>query len=82
MVMPVRSERGTGNYSKQQCDKDPLLHGTNLARELPVCLKSPALMHHKINAFVPHLQIARSVNCREDDQFFPFARDQPPTLLF
>jgi hypothetical protein len=34
MVMPVRSERGTGNYSKQQGDKNPLLHGTNLAREL------------------------------------------------
>lgn len=30
-VMPVRSERGTGDYSKQQCNKDPLLHGMNLA---------------------------------------------------
>ncbi|HEX4284326.1 MAG TPA: hypothetical protein VHZ28_04495 [Terracidiphilus sp.] len=27
MVMPVRSERGTGNYSEEQGDKDPLLHG-------------------------------------------------------
>jgi hypothetical protein len=31
MVMPVRSERGTGSYKQQQGSKDPLLHGTNLA---------------------------------------------------
>lgn len=35
MVVPVRSERGTGHYSKQQCNKDPFLHGTTLARDLP-----------------------------------------------
>lgn len=31
MVMPVRSERGTGSHKQQQGSKDPLLHGTNLA---------------------------------------------------
>jgi hypothetical protein len=34
MVVPVRSERGTGYNSKQQCNKDPFLHGTTLAWEL------------------------------------------------